>query len=140
VEATSAAEAFRILEEALKERLEQRLLPHPAVRHALGSFARTAHTASIAEVREAVGLSHRRFVEVFTRAVGLAPKPFCRLQRFQRVVRLAHRRRRIRWSEVAIACGYSDQSHLNHDFRAFSGLTPTDWASSRTVFANHVRI
>lgn len=139
-EALSAADAFRILEAALIERLERRLMPHPAVHHALGSFARSAHTAGIAQVREATGLSHRRFVEVFTRAVGLAPKAFCRLQRFQRVLRLGHRREHVRWSEVASACGYSDQSHLIHDFRAFSGLTPSDWDSRRTAFVNHVRL
>lgn len=140
VEAASPADAFALLERALFDRLSTRLLPHPSVRHALDTFTRTAHAGSIGEVRGAVGLSHRRFLDVFTRAVGLTPKVFCRVQRFQRVVRLAHRQRDIRWAEVALACGYSDQSHLTRDFRAFSGLAPSEWASSRTAFHNHVRV
>jgi AraC-like DNA-binding protein len=30
----------------------------------------------------------------------------------------------VRWSELALACGYYDQSHFINEFRAFSGVTP----------------
>lgn len=139
-DAASPRDAFVLLEEALIDRFSTRLLPHPGVRHALDVFTRTAHAASIGQVREAVGLSHRRFIDVFTRAVGLTPKTFCRVRRFQRALRLAHQGHRVRWSELALTCGYSDQAHMARDFRDFSGLTPSEWAGNRTTFHNHVRI
>ena len=42
------------------------------------------------------------------------------------------------WSQLALDCGYYDQSHFTHEFREFSGLTPTGYDQVRTVFQNHV--
>jgi len=71
-------------------------------------------------------LSDRQFRRRFESAVGLGPKRFARLVRFQRVFeqRLEHDARA--WSEVALACGYYDQAHFNRDFRDFAGVRPRD--------------
>lgn len=72
------------------------------------------------------GLSDRQFRRRFEAAVGLGPKRFARIVRFQRVFeqRLEHDARA--WSEVALDCGYYDQAHFNRDFRAFAGVRPRD--------------
>jgi AraC-like DNA-binding protein len=48
----------------------------------------------------------------------------------------------LNWSQVALACGYCDQSHLIHDFQEFSGLSPTDYHGlpSNRLMRNHVRL
>ncbi len=58
--------------------------------------------------------------------------------RFQRAVAQTHAARAVDWTEVALASGYYDQAHFIHDFRAFSGLTPTGYLAGRTAFQNHV--
>ncbi len=92
----------------------------------------------VADIVGRVGMSHRRFIELFHAAVGLTPKRFSRLQRFQDLLRSAHATHEQGWADLAAACGYSDQAHLTHDFRAFSGLTPSDYLRRRTPFTNHV--
>src|SRR3984893_9100332 len=82
-------------------------------------------TQKIAAVADRIGLSARRFIDVFRKEVGLTPKLFCRVRRFQKVLRLVQRGRPVAWADVALDCGYYDQAHFIHDFRAFSGLTPT---------------
>ena len=68
----------------------------------------------------------------------MTPKPFCRVLRFQRALTQAHAAVDVNWTDVALASGYCDQAHFIHDFRAFSGLTPTGYRAGRTEFQNHV--
>lgn len=75
--------------------------------------------------REA-GLSERQFRRRFEAAVGLRPKSFARIVRFQRVFEQQQEGSARAWSEVALDCGYYDQAHFNRDFRAFTGVRPRD--------------
>ncbi len=138
LEARTPAARFRALEQALLARAALPLTRHPAVAFALGEFQAPAGAPTVSDVTSQVGLSGRRFSEVFTREVGLTPKLFCRVRRFQRVLRLLARGREFDWARVALECGYFDQAHFNHDFRAFSGINPTTYLAQRTEHLNHV--
>ncbi len=112
---------------------------HPAVAYALAAFDRAPLTTSIAKVTDAIGLSAKRFIERFKIEVGMTPKRYCRICRFQRAVTMASRGCHVDWTRVALDCGYFDQAHFIHDFRSFAGLTPTAYQSARTSFQNHVK-
>jgi AraC-like DNA-binding protein len=112
---------------------------HPAVTFALATFDRAPLTTTIAAVTDAIGLSAKRFIERFKVEVGMTPKRYCRIRRFQRALTLANRGCPVDWTRVAQDCGYFDQSHFIHDFRSFAGLTPTGYQSARTAFQNHVK-
>ena len=111
---------------------------HPAVRFALSEFRAQPSLARVRVVTDAIALSPKRFIERFKADVGVTPKRYCRLLRFQRVVARTRPGRPTDWTELALACGYFDQAHLIHDFREFSGLTPTAYEARRTAFHNHV--
>lgn len=111
---------------------------HPAVQFALCAFRTRPSMPTITAVTDAIALSPKRFIERFKADVGLTPKRYCRLLRFQRAVRHAHLATAVDWTHLALACGYFDQAHFNHDFRAFSGITPTAYQAARTPFHNHV--
>lgn len=112
---------------------------HPAVAFALTAFNRVPIASEIGAVTDAIGMSAKRFIERFKAQVGVSPKRYCRIRRFQLAVARAHRGRRVDWAQVALDCGYYDQAHFIHEFRAFSGLTPTGYVASRTPFQNHVK-
>lgn len=126
------------IEAALREMWTPRGL-HPAVGFALTAFDRAPQMTSIAAVTAAIGLSTKRFIERFKVEVGVTPKRYCRIRRFQRAVARAHRGRQVDWTEVALDCGYFDQAHFIHEFRSFAGLTPTGYLAARTPFQNHVK-
>ena len=84
-------------------------------------------------------MSAKRFIERFKAEVGVSPKHYCRIRRFQRTVTRAHRGQIVDWPQVALECGYYDQAHFIHEFRSFAGLTPTGYQGSRTAFQNHVK-
>ncbi len=113
--------------------------PHPAVAFAVDRFRRIPSAISVAEVARGTGWSERRLSQLFREQVGLAPKIWCRIQRFQHAVRQLHHGPEVRWSELALDCGYYDQSHFANEFRAFSGIDITSYsAAGRTQWANHV--
>jgi AraC-like DNA-binding protein len=137
LEAETPETKFHILEEYLLARLIRSSERHPAVNFALKAFCR-APQRSIVDVTERIGLSSRRFIEVFRREVGLTPKLFCRVQRFQQIVHFLKAGQPVDWTDMALACGYFDQAHFIHDFRAFSGLTPTAYLSQQGEHLNHI--
>ena len=139
LEAKAPQARLDVIETVLREHWTASTL-HPAVAFALATFHRAPAITSIARVTEASGLSPKRFVEHFKREVGLTPKRYCRVRRFQRVIAQTHRGRAIEWAQVAADCGYFDQAHLIHEFRSFAGITPVAYESSLTAFQNHVRI
>jgi AraC-like DNA-binding protein len=135
--ATTVDARFQVLESALLARIARPLEWHRAVAHALDEF-RCGGTRTISSVIEATGVSARRFVEVFRHQVGMPPKQFCRVRRFQRVIRSLPEGCLIDWAGLAAETGYFDQAHLIHDFRAIAGLSPGEYAALRTVHLNHV--
>jgi AraC-like DNA-binding protein len=137
LEAQTPEARFQILERALFERAA-RFTRHPAVAFALSEFGQVPQARTIADVSGQIGLSARRFIQVFNDEVGLTPKLFCRVRRFQEVLRVIGREQAIDWATVASDCGYFDQAHFIHDFRAFSGLNPTSYVANRGEFQNHV--
>jgi AraC-like DNA-binding protein len=129
-EAGSPAKKFRVLEAALLERVNQRLALHAAVQYALGEFARAPHILSVLGVARDAGLSRRRFAQLFREQVGLTPKLYCRVRRFQQVVRQIALGAPVDWADLALAGGYCDQAHLANEFRAFSGISPGAYLAS----------
>lgn len=127
-EATSAKQRFCILERVLLERLYCASGRHRAVDYALNIFRAAPHTAKINDVVDAIALSSTRFIQVFREDVGLTPKQFCRVQRFRHALQVIASQQTVRWVDVALKCGYYDQSHFINDFRHFAGITPSAYA------------
>jgi len=136
--ADSPAAKLDILERALAARW-QPIAAHPAVTFALLEIGANPCESKVAAITESVGLSAKRFIEHFKGAVGVTPKQYCRIRRFQQVLAAAEQGKRVEWTRIAADCGYFDQSHFIHDFRRFSGLTPTAYDARRTEFRNHVK-
>jgi AraC-like DNA-binding protein len=130
-EEKTAGKRFNLLEEALLRRSRGRFDRHAAVRYALDAFDRSNGMRPVGDVIQGIGLSPRRFRELFGSEVGLSPKAFCRIRRFNEVLRRIERLTDVDWADVAASCGYFDQAHFNHDFRTFAGLTPSAYLRDR---------
>jgi AraC-like DNA-binding protein len=141
--ARSPEAKFNILERTFLSRINAPLeLTHPAVSFAVETFCHRPQRL-VSSVTEQVGLSDRHFIQLFSQRVGLTPKLFCRVQRFQQVLRNITARTSnsiIDWPQIALTCGYFDQAHFIHDFRAFSGINPTTYVANKTQFQNHVAL
>jgi AraC-like DNA-binding protein len=86
------------------------------------------------------GYSHRRFIELFRRTLGLTPKLYCRVLRFQEALERGAATRAASWVDVALDAGYSDQAHFNREFLEFAGVTPGQYREISPAFSHHVAI
>jgi len=71
------------------------------------------------------GQSIRNFQRSFRERVGVSPKLYSRIVRFEAAARTKATFPHISWMTIAHEFGYHDQMHLIHDFRQFSGDTPS---------------
>lgn len=138
-DADTAGARFAILEETLLLAARGCFDRNAAVRYALDVFDRSKGTKPVGDLVERIGLSPRRFGELFGAEVGLSPKAYCRVRRFNEVLAQIDGLADVDWADIALSCGYFDQAHFNHDFRAFAGLSPSAYLRDRTS-RNHVAV
>ena len=70
-------------------------------------------------------MSIRTFERHFIDQVGISPKLFCNITRFNYALALKFKNPQLDWTSIASTCGYYDQMHLIKDFKKFAGYTPT---------------
>lgn len=84
---------------------------------------------NVQRLSDQAGVSRQHLTRVFRDVVGLTPKLYCRLVRFQAGLVHAGRGSEVDWADVAQHLGYADQSHMIAEFKQFSSLTPRQLAS-----------
>jgi AraC-like DNA-binding protein len=100
--------------------------PRPRFDAAVKEIIRTRGQTRVHEVANAVGWSSRQLERDFRVSVGLSPKSFSRIIRFQNLMRLVGEGTLREWVNLAIEGGYSDQPHMVREFREFAGHTPSE--------------
>ncbi|GJM21465.1 MAG: hypothetical protein DHS20C15_13800 [Planctomycetota bacterium] len=114
--------AFALLEQLASDASDARV---PMVRAAVQRLVHDAGRTRVSELAEAFGVSGRHFTRRFRAQVGLAPKHFARVMRFQRALR--HCRAGTQGlAQIATHCGYVDQSHMSHELLELGGRTPSE--------------
>jgi AraC-like DNA-binding protein len=102
----------------------------PRVAWAAGAIECSAGAVSITALRTRVGIGASRFASTFREQVGVSPKRYARLARFRRALALLHQQDAPALTAVALTAGYSDQPHMNREFRELGGLTPREFRAA----------
>jgi len=122
-----------LLEDELMRRLRE-----PAglglVRHTSSVIVATRGVVAIGDLSVAAGVSSTHLAERFKELIGVTPKRLARTYRFAATVFAINPAGPVDWSKLAYRAGYSDQAHFGHEFRAFTGLTPTRYVEVRRRF------
>lgn len=138
LEAGDAATRLGVLRHWLLARAGRAAEPADTLTHALAMLDRTPQVQRIDALARDCRMSPRRLNTLLREQVGMGAKRYARLRRFHLVLDQSHRRRDIDWAGVAADCGFHDQSHLVHEFRRFSGLTPGAYLALQGPYRNHV--
>ncbi len=81
----------------------------------------------IQEVSAALDISHKHLIDLFKQKVGLRPKQFARIVRFNHMLHSIDFSKSMSWSEVALQNEYYDQAHFIKEFYEFASLTPGEY-------------
>jgi AraC-like DNA-binding protein len=127
-EAPTAEAALAELERALLGRLDHRTLPgDPRVTAAVGLIGRAAGDVRVEHAAAVAGTSRRHLERLFAEQVGVGPKVFARLVRFQSAAARLMGEPVLPLAAVSGDSGYFDQSHMIRDFLTFAGTSPAEF-------------
>jgi len=133
--ASSTREAVRMVVHDLERQLMSADVGKSRA-HGLASVQIQHHgTLSVRELACRGGISERQLQREFNDVVGLSPKMFSRILRFQRVFQAFEQN--AKWVDVALEYGYYDQPHLIADFRQFAATTPTTFDLAQFELGRH---
>ncbi|WP_436776266.1 helix-turn-helix domain-containing protein [Yinghuangia sp. YIM S09857] len=113
---------FTELDRSLLHRVENGPTPAPRVLRAWDLLVGSAGATPISGLSRELGWSERQLERMFREQLGLAPKAAARVLRLQHALRLLVADRPL--AEIASRAGFYDQSHLNREIRAATGMTP----------------
>jgi AraC-like DNA-binding protein len=119
----------------LEERLRGAELPNRATALAVRAILAARGAISIECIGRQTGAGPRQLDRLFQHEVGIIPKTFARIIRFQNVFLAWDSRNWDRLTDLALECGFYDQAHLCHDFARFSGLSPSAFLRRPEVMA-----
>jgi AraC-like DNA-binding protein len=89
---------------------------------------------SLKELEQQTFTTKRTLERHFLEQVGLHPKTFSRLVRFNEVIRYIESSLDVKWRQLAEIFGYYDQSHFIHEFKSLTGVLPHDYFSIKNAF------
>lgn len=122
-------EKFRLTEDWIGGRFSESHLPRVEVLNVLEQIQSNPGLEfnSIRNMIEESGISQKHFTELFRRYVGLTPKQYQRVLRFNEILANIHKEEKVDWTQIALGCGYYDQSHFIREFKRFCGINPSDF-------------
>lgn len=142
LETSDVDRRFAIIETYLLDKFASRLVVDDCVAFAVGEMSRNPDRQSIARMSARIGYSQKHFISLFKQRVGLTPKGYLKIMRFQKSITTIEQMPHadIDWPAVAYDCGFFDQSHFINDFRVFSGFTPEEYLAKKSDYLNYVPV
>jgi AraC-like DNA-binding protein len=114
--------------------------PHRNIDDAIHLIERHKGNISLRELEEATFTTKRTLERHFLEQVGLHPKSFSRLVRFCSMIRYLESNLNVKWQQLAEIFGYYDQSHLIHEFKILTGVSPHYFFSEKASFERIMQI
>ena len=124
VEIKNVDDRIRVLNVDLEHWLQAENDIQARVDFAVSRIIKSDGSVQIEEICDSLGISRQYLARLFQASIGITPKQFSRVVRFQALLRKIQRSNTIAWADEAAVLGYYDQAHLISDFREFSGMTP----------------
>lgn len=140
LETTDTTRRFEILEDCLLKQFASGLIEDPCVEYAVRQILLHPDQLSFLKMCQEIGYSQKHFINLFKSRVGITPKAYLKIARFQKAINEIEQQRTVNWSTISQDCGFYDQSHFINDFRLFSGFTPNQYLQRKIDILNYVPV
>lgn len=94
-------------------------------------------SVNINSLSEKLNISKRQLERKVLSSIGLTPKEFSRIVRFQKALHLKQLNKNLNITNLAYECGFSDQAHFINDFKSLSGYTPKEYFKITDSFSDY---
>jgi AraC-like DNA-binding protein len=131
---------FIYAEQFLLKSFLKKLTVNPFVDFSVNRIIQSPHQLSIQHLADKVGYSQKHFIKIFREHVGLTPKAFLKIMRFQKAIKEIEATKTANWAAIAGEAGYYDQAHFINDFKEFSGFTPKQFMKMQGEFTNYIAL
>ena len=131
---------FLTVENFLVKKFSKKLIVNPFIDFAVNKIINSPNQLSIEQISRKVGYSQKHLIKIFKDNVGLTPKGFLKVNRFQKAIAEIASAKKIDWTAIAFESGYYDQAHFINDFKAFSGFTPNQYLLKQYEHLNYIPV
>ena len=122
-ETNSFEERVHVLNTGLEKQLKQPDATENILRYCVGRILLTGGLISIESLANETGYTGRHVRQLFLRHIGHSPKQLANIIRVQNALQHIDKMKYSNLSEAAFQFGFSDQSHMNREFRKFLNIT-----------------
>jgi len=126
-EKKSTIERIRHINTYFLQKLPFAFQPEQQIVCAVDLIRATKGQLSLAEIAKKVCLSPRHFERKFKSAIGVTPKMFSKIVKFESALAFLKEHKNESVFSVAIHCCYYDHAHITKDFQVLSGSTPSSF-------------
>ncbi|MEQ8315555.1 MAG: helix-turn-helix domain-containing protein [Gammaproteobacteria bacterium] len=123
INSASTDEKFQLVDNWLQKRFDEEKTPPEDIVQFVSQL-QAEPVEGLNELIEAYPASQKKLIEEFKKYVGLTPKYYQRILRFNDLLKRLQNKDEVSWTEIAHDCGYFDQSHFIKEFKHFSGFNP----------------
>ncbi len=131
---------FTITENFLTDHYLSKVEVNRCVTYAVDRIVSQPDQISLGSLYDRIGYSRKHFTGMFKSHIGVTPKAYAKILRFQKAIAEIEANEKINWAAIAHDSGFYDQAHFIHDFKYFSGFTPKDYLNRKNGILNYVPV
>ncbi len=129
LEASDSKAKFAVAENWLQKRYQSEKVPNATITTMIEELkkAPSLNGQELNRLVQAYPHTQKHLIDQFKKYVGLTPKFYQRILRFNEILAQIHQKKKLSWTQISYNCGYADQSHFIKEFKRFSGFNPEEF-------------
>jgi len=140
LECASPEKMFVLAGQWFFHRAKKSTLPEGVVNFATIQILEKPTINNLQVIASKTGYSQKQFIQIFKKFVGLTPKSYQRIIRFNKTLAEIEKYKSINWQQISFDCGYYDQAHFINEFKYFSGINPSEYLLQKGEYLNYIPI